>query len=388
MPILQNNFNTFGVYVTDNTTSMKYLILVIALLIVIPSHGQRNKKDDEAVTPAFIEGINYALPRTGVRVHVEAIREKFEPGPYAAFAEQLLGIKNAKTRASSRWSITNISIETFSEPDPEQVHKAMGDGAFDVSLAPNGCLAGINFQYLDAGEHAVQTNKSFQQPDKDDGFSFDYFSDTPFFIPGDSTNGFRAARVSVEQKAAEAAKRILNSRMNQYDLAALRIDGEYPDGKAYEVSLQELKHIEQNYITLFVGRTTYKSGNYSFDYVPGPKEKNAVIFRISDESGIVSPSDLSGKPVMVEFEPEETLTSQYAKNAGSLNPDAGAKGVYYRMPGIANIKISFELNTLASARATVAQFGVVAPLPAELLQGDYSIRIHPETGAIKSVSIK
>ena len=367
---------------------MKYLVLLIALMIAIPGHAQRNKKDEEIATPAFVEGVAYALPRTVVRVNVEAIREKFEPGPYAAYAEQLLGIKNAKTRPYSKWTITNLAIETSSEPDPEQVYKAMGNGAFDVSLASNGCLAGINFPVVSDQAEVVKTNKSFTKPDTDDGFSFDYFSDTPFVIPGDSTNGFRPTRVSVEQKAAEAAKRILNSRMNQYDLAALRIDGEYPDGKAYEVSLEELKQTEQNYITLFVGRTTYKTGTYSFDFVPGSKEKSAVVFRISDENGIVPSSDLSGKPVMIEFEPEEALASQYAKNATSSNPDAGASGVFYRMPGVANIKITYELNTLASARATVAQFGVVAPLPEELLKGDYSVSFHTETGAIKSVSIK
>ena len=367
---------------------MKYLLILISLLIVIPSHGQRNKKDEEPVVPAFVEGVSYALPRTGVRVYVQAIREQFEPGPYAAFAEQLLGIQNAKTRAYTKWSVSELQIKTFSEPDPEQVHKAMGDGAFDVSLASNGCLAGINFQYQDDEKEIVQTNKTFQQPDKEDGFSFAYFSDTPFVIPGDSTNGFRPTRVSVEQKAAEAAKRILNSRMNQYDLAALRIDGEYPDGKAYEVSLEELKRTEENYIKLFVGRTTYKTENYSFEYVPGAKDKNAVIFRISDENGVVPSTDLSGKPVMIEFEPEETLASQYTKNAGSDNPEAGASEVYYRMPGVANMKITYDLNTLATAHAIIAQFGVVAPLPEELLQGEYSISFHPETGAIKSVSIK
>ena len=364
---------------------MKYFILIIALLIVIPGHAQRNKKDDEVVISTFVEGVTYALPRTGVRVHVKAIREKFEPGPYAAYAEQLLGIKNAQTRAYSKWSITDIKIETFSEPDPEQVYKAMGSKAFDVSLASNGCLAGINY-HLTAGDvEVVQTNTSIQKPDLNDGFSFDYFSDTPFFIPGDSTNGFRTTRVSVEQKAAEAAKRILNSRMNQYDLAALRIDGEYPDGKAYEVSLEELKQTEQDYIKLFVGRTTYKTGSFSFDYVPGSKDKNAVVFRISDENGIVPPSDLSGKPVMIEFEQEETLASKYAKNAGSDNPNAGESGVYYRMPAMATIKIISDLKQVASARIPIAQFGVVAPVPEDMLYGGYAIKFHPETGAIQSI---
>lgn len=369
---------------------LKYLVVVICVMIVLPGYGQRKKKDDEeGIVPTYVEGITYALPRTGVKVYVEAIREKFEPGPYAAYAEQLLGIKNAKTRPSTKWSLTDVQLSTFSEPDPEQIHKAMGDAAFRISLAANGCLAGVNSKNASAVAVALPSNKTFQKPDLQDGFSFDYFSDTPFVIPGDSTNNFRPTRVSVEQKAAEAAQRILDCRMNQYDLAALRIDGEYPDGKAYEVSLEELKRTEENYIKLFVGRTTYKTEKYSFDYVPGSKDKNAsVVFRISDENGVVPATDLSGKPVMIEFEALTDLSDQYKQKVGSDNPAAGKSGVYYRMPGVANIKITYELNTLATARATIAQFGSVAPVPEEMLLGDYAIEFHPETGAIKSVTLK
>lgn len=367
---------------------MRYLVFIIAVMIVVPTFGQRKKKDDDETVPAYVEGIAYALPRTGIKVHVEAIREKFEPGPYAAYAQQLLGIKDARRVASVKWSVSAVKIETFSEPDPQQVYKAMGDIAATISLAPNGCLAGINATVTATMPLQVQSNKTFQKPDLDDGFSFEYFSDTPFMIPGDSTNNFRPTAVSVEQKAAEAAQRVLDCRMNQYDLAALRIDGEYPDGKAYEVSLEELKRTEQNYIKLFVGRTTYKTETYSFDYVPAANEKNAVIFRISDENGVVPASDLSGKPVMVEFEQATGLLDKYKAEAVSDNPDAGYDGVYYRMPGVANIKIIYELNSLASARATIAQFGTIAPLPEDLLGGNYSIEFHPKTGAIKSVQMK
>ncbi len=372
-----------------NKNGLKYLVIIIGLMIVLPSYGQRKKKDDDEVIPTYVEGITYALPRTGVKIYVEAVREKFEPGPYAAYAEQLLGIKDAKTRPSTKWMLSDVKIGTFSEPDPEQVYKAMGDAAFRISLAANGCLAGVNSKNASAVLTQLPSNKTFKKPELEDGFSFEYFSDTPFVIPGDSTNNFRPTRVSVEQKAAEAAKRVLNCRMNQYDLAALRIDGEYPDGKAYEVSLEELKRTEENYIKLFVGRTTYKTETYSFDYVPGAKDKNAsVVFRISDENGVVPATDLSGKPVMIEFEPLTDLSDQYKQKMGSDNPVAGKSGVYYRMPGLANIKITYELNTLATLRATVAQFGSVAPLPEEMLLGDYVIEFHSETGAIRSIQLK
>ena len=74
--------------------------------------------------------------------------------------------------------------------------------------------------------------------------------------------------------------------------------------------------------------------------------------------------------------------------AKSDNSQAGESGVYYRLPAIANINIISDLSVISSARTAIAQFGVVAPIPEELLYGEYSVEIHPETGAIKSVSRK
>ena len=78
---------------------MKFLAFFLVILIVSPVFGQRKGKD-EVVTPAFVEGVVYALPRTGINVKVQAVRETFQPGPYAAYAEQLLGIKNVAGKIS------------------------------------------------------------------------------------------------------------------------------------------------------------------------------------------------------------------------------------------------------------------------------------------------
>jgi hypothetical protein len=364
---------------------MRLIALIIALMLVMPTFAQRKKKDDEGVTPVNIEGVVYALPRTGIKIHVTAIREKFVPGPYAAYAEDLLGIKNVKTRAESKWMISDVQMETFSEPDPNQVYKAMGYGAALLSLSSNGCIAGINASGNDISA-MVTSNKCFQKPDIDDGFSFDYFTDTPTYMQGDSTNNYRPIRVGMEQKVAEAAKRVLDCRMNQYDMAALLMDGEHPDGKAYEVSMKKLKEEEQNYLKLFVGRTTYKTEECSFDFVPESAGKSGqVAFRISDENGIVPASDLSGKPVQVEFDVASGLSSKYATKATPVEANAGTSGIYYRMPGVATVHLIYQMKELASMRTTIAQFGEVAPLSEYLLDGDYAIEFHPETGAVKSI---
>jgi hypothetical protein len=366
----------------------RLLLIILTILIVVPSFGQRRRKGDEETVPVYVEGITYSLPRTGIRIYVTATRETFEPGPYAAYAQQLLGIEDARTSSSVQWQVDNVQLETFAEPDPNHVYKAMGEGAFTVSLTPEGMLAGINAPDGNSEIRPVKTNLFLSETEKEDDFSFARFNDTPLYTPGDSSNNFRPVKVSVENKASEAAARILECRLTRFHMAAGLMDVFHPDGVAYEVSLDELDRIENNYMSLFTGRTTYKTKMFSFDVIPSQASagRGDVVFRFSEDNGVVPASDLSGKPVTIKTEPVEGLNEKFTALAASENPSAGESGVYYRMPGMANVEVIYELNTIAAARVLLTQFGKVAPIPEELLYGDYSIEIHPQTGAVKSVS--
>jgi hypothetical protein len=366
---------------------MRFLAIVIGLIIVMPVFGQRKKKDEDVVVvPTYVEGVVYALPQTALRVYVKATKEVFEPGPYAGYAEQLLGINNVKTKAETKWTITEVRITSFAEPDPTQIFKATGDVAYKISLTSDGRISGMNLPNSTEQPVVLKTNKLIELADEPDDFSFDYFTDTPFYTPGDSTNGFQPVRVSTDQKAAEAAKRVLDCRVTRYDMVAGMMDEFHPDGEAYKVSLEELKQIEKNYLSLFVGHTTRKNDIFTFNFIPTkPTENGEVVFRISDEGGVVPADDLSGKPVMIEFEVEKAMMDKYTELAKSENPNAGENGLYYRMPAITTIRIVNELNTVSTARLPIAQFGVVAPLPEKIVKGGYMVKYNTETGAIKSV---
>ena len=362
---------------------MKYLALLIGIIMILPVYGQRKKED--AAIPTFVEGVVYSLPRTGIRVYVKAKKETFRPGPYAAYSEELLGIKNVKTRAEVNWAVEEVKIEVFSEPDPDQVYKAMGEGASLVNLSADGCLSGINSKNSYEKQEKVVTNTVGQKPKFDDNSYFEYFTDSPLYTAGDSTNNYRPVKIPDEQKISKAAQRVLECRRLQYEIAAGLVDEFHPDGEAYKVSLKELEKIEKSYLSLFTGKSSYDSENFSFDYNPKSGGKSEAIFRISEENGIVPATDLSGKPVMIEFDIDKELTQKYSGLVKSDNPTAGQSGVNYRIPGRATVKLINDMNVIATARLTIAQFGAVAPVPEEFLLGAYSVEFNKETGAIQSV---
>lgn len=365
---------------------MRLIVFIISFLLVVPAFGQKTKKKEDGTEgQVSTEGIVYALPRTGIRVILKATCTWFDSGPYAQYAEQLLGLSNVKTVNSTSWTLNDIAIETFPEPDPEKTFKSVGDIASLLNLSPSGCLAGINTENAQIVTEKLVAGNFIK--DRMDGpvVVFDNLTETSWYYQGDSTTNYRIMRITPEKKAAEVAARILECRKNRYEIAAGLLDEFHPDGKAYEVSLKELEQIEKEYVSLFTGKSRKKQYTFSFDYVPSSKPvKGEVLFRFNEERGVLPSSDLSGKPVMIEIQSVE-LASDLKSLTTSADPSAGGSGIFYRIPGIAEIKIIQELQVILAARIILPQFGMVAPVPEELLEGSYSLEFHPETGAIKNI---
>lgn len=370
--------------------TMKLSVIFTALAFLAGSVLGAPKDDKKKETPSAAgpaEGVVYSLPETGIRVYVKATRNHFVAGPYSMYAKRMLGIDNAPTTSSDQWTIDDIRIELFSEPDPDQVHKALGPTASMLSLTPAGILAGINTG-VKIPEQALVT-QTFLNNGPENQVNFTDLSIWSFYTPADSTNKNKMVSKNPEQKAAEAAETILNLRNSRFSLLTNADDEPLPDGKSFEVMVEELGKMEKNYLALFIGKSTQKSFDFSFDYIPGSKTvKGDVVFRFSDNRGVLPKTDLSGRPIVIEMIKADDLASSQANLSNSNNPDAGKSGIFYRMPGQADIRILDGSTQLAGARAAIAQFGTVAPVPENYLDGNYKLEFFPTTGAIKSITEK
>jgi len=152
------------------------------------------------------------------------------------------------------------------------------------------------------------------------------------------------------------------------------------------VMAEELGKMEENYLSLFIGKSSKQTYNFSFEYIPGSKTmKGEVFFRFSEDRGVLPKSDLSGRPIVIEVNKSEDLASKQNVLSSSENPEAGKSGIFYRMPGMAEIRILDGSTQLAGARVPIAQFGTTAPIPENLLDGNYKLEFYPNTGAIKSI---
>lgn len=364
--------------------SLAILLIASGLLASsLNSIAKDDKKKPTGELTAITGGVVYALPRTGIRIEVEAEQRILVHGPYFAFAQKYLGINNAAKADEENWNITNIHLDTYGEPDPSAVYKAMGNTGTLLSLTEDGIMVGIN-STVRSEENKLITNLL---PFKSDDLNKEWteLSMHSFLSEKDSTKKAGSSFKSFEEKAAEAAADILKYRKRKASILAAKDDKFLPDGEAYKVMVAELDRVINHYVSLFAGKTIISKHQFSFEVMPDGKGGKALVaFRFSPTAGVLPASNVSGKPIMLELEPVGELKQ---KIEATVTPETTTKGIYYRIPALTQARLLNGSDILAQTKLSIAQFGVVNALSEGLLNGDYSIELYPTTGAIRRIGI-
>ncbi len=364
---------------------MRELAILLLLVGLAASNLSLMAKDDKKKPAnelaAVAGGVVYALPRTGIHIFVEVEQQRLIHGPYNAFALKYLGINNAPKVDEENWTITNVRMESFGEPDPNAVYRANGNIATLLSLSEDGVLLGVNSEVKHEAGKVITNFFSTRQSTQEDAWTD--LSMHSFLSEKDSTKRAGNNFKSFEEKAAEAASDIVKLRKRKALTLGAKYDKLPPDGEAYKVMVAELDRIIADYVALFNGKTLHKNFQMVFDVVPdGKSNKGIVAFRFSPTNGILPESNVSGKPIMLEIEPGSELR-QKAEVTGVK--EVTTKGIYYRIPVVVQARLLNGSEILAQARITMAQYGVTTTLPDGLLNGEYSIEFHPVSGAVKII---
>ena len=234
--------------------------------------------EPEEMTQSFL----YSLPATSLKVGIDYERTLFIPGPYAIYAQRMLGIQGAAQKRSESYAITGSSLETFTEQDQ--------DFLFSLNLLegdlPNAILDRLSSANLISLDANIQ-QKDFAVPMSSNGrvsYIFDdvtmesnvemrqqtiyktIITDTSFVrVPVTSE---QMERKTLEKKAEEAAKLILEIRTDRYYLAAGLVDP-FPVDFDLKTALEALDRLEAEYLSLFIGKSFTQQITREYFIKPG-----------------------------------------------------------------------------------------------------------------------
>ncbi|MFC2151170.1 DUF4831 family protein [Bacteroidota bacterium] len=356
--------------------------LVIIVSCKPTSETRITKLENSKVMPQ--SGIIYTLPRTNLKFTIEASKTDIIPGPYFEYAEKYMGLENVPEERTSVWKIKNINISTYTDIDPEQYYILEPSGKINIDfnkLIQNGNILPINksieynfsnefYGINDSKNEIVFTDLSVTKYIGEEKVTYYKRVQRDSLFAKVPVTKTQSVYKSFEDKAEEAANFIFMIREKRFELLTGMADF-FPEGQSLEVAISELNRLEDDYLELFIGKQVTSNYSATFEFVPTEKElaQPYILFRFSEEKGVLSPNDLRGRPIIIELEKKDQTKNLSFLMADQINREGVnyKNKLYYRIPDLVQVKI-FDGNTLlATRKVNVEQYGTVVLFPAMFL---------------------
>jgi len=370
----------------------RFEFLIIPALLAVTggcANFQMKSAGDIVVLPLggevrVTEGsIVYALPLTVMEIDVTAEKITGVPGPYAAYAGEMTGLDNVITTGYESWRLTGVNLKTIEELDPEQFYVIQGTSLMQtnlLALRESGLVLDINPDIYSRSVHSNlgQENGSRGLLFPDRG-AYEYGSiktDTAYRVVKADTAFIRIPYLvqkkkgmTMEEEAREASDRLLELREGRHMI----LTGEtniFPQDAA---AIDEINRLEREYTALFAGKTLSEEKHFRIWLTPELSMTGAKrpLFSFSETDGVLPAGDAGGSAVYIEMIPSGKTRELklVVRPVGSAKDLEASDRLYYRVPDVAEIRVSAGEEILCTARKLVYQFGNTVTLPANFIIG-------------------
>ena len=370
------------------TTFRLSAYLLMALIAFSCSSTKKMAEPQSVILPlsdptVVREGsIVYGLPRTVFTFTVEFERIIEKPGPYARYANDLLGLDNVITEANESWTIEGIAVSSHDELDPSEFYVIESNTLFQtnvLALKKEGLILDLNPGLLySPGNKLMSNEQETNQVRSGDLGSDEYYlvqSDTAYKRMNIDSSFIRVPyvvekkkKLTIDQLAERAARRLMEMREGKH----LILTGEATVFPQSDAAIIEMNRLEKEYMELFTGKTLKQKVTYTYQIIPNKEigSKPIILFQFSELTGPSTGSMKGGIPVTIELVPEQKTKDLAIIKKQQSSPAATIYDkLYYRVPDVVNLKISKGADILFNSRKLVYQFGEVIQLPANYLIG-------------------
>lgn len=359
----------------------KIFVLLTGAMMVGIASAQILQQDESALV--------YYSPKTAVSLDFTYTIEKLQAGPFAEFAEELLGATDFVLADSITYSLKDVHIGTSTSTDYNRPHKVNVEAGIPLLLTINekGILKGYNIP--NGQEKNTPQRKSVN---KEEGFA-------PICVAPLTEEILKATDSA---NVAEAvAQQILHIRETRMYLLSGEVEHAPADGTSMKLVLAELDKQEKALTALFVGkRATYTE---HFHCTIKPEEEEQLFFFCS-ENGFTHSDNVDADTIRVTV---ALSTQQYIQPQVDVNQEEPSpknkktknkketetmktelSPIVYNLPGSAEVKVLYKGHHMAQRILPIAQAGIDVPLPKALFTSEKLpvILFNEKTGNIISIS--
>lgn len=374
---------------------MKSIFVAMLMMGLVFSAGAQKKRE---LTTSV--NVNYCLPKVMYRVEVMLECKKYIPGPYQDYAEKELGMKPEILQPKEQWKIDGIDIRPQYVPDEKAVYSVSATGDYVpvmLNLTAEGFLAGVT-----GAKEAVFNEEALMEFEADphqelsriDIMKLNTYNHLKEVLDTNYTyqeiDGVmkkiwdpivRYAPKTEADNVKEAVSEIFRIRSERVKL--LGAENNVPDGKSLELLLKEFDQMEQNYLSLFMGKEETYRIKRVFECMPEKADEPFVAFRFTEENGIVEAKNVSASAYFLKIADAVVAAST------PVNGDAAGSAIFYRVPAVGELQVLKGKEILMRFRAIVPQLGEVKKFPVDVISNEgLSLEFYPRFGSLKSINRK
>ncbi len=177
--------------------------------------------------------------------------------------------------------------------------------------------------------------------------------DPPKGFPRLTVDKTSAAALSLEESARLAAEKIFEIRRSRFDLITGEV-GENVFGGGLSAALSELRGLEEEYLSLFLGKQTFSTDFKQYRVTPVKDKSTYIVCRFSEIDGLLPADDLSGVPMVLELRPTDDSA---AIQIPVVQVKPSARAVATLIPADMRCRIILDGVELASEEFTIPQLG-------------------------------
>jgi hypothetical protein len=350
-------------------------VLLVAIAFVFCGGAMAQTPFKKGSTVADGATAIYALPASIIEIQAEAVHELFTAGPYARYAQKYLGMA-AEMENKEIYHLKNIALRTIVEADASQMYsleiKEKNAGASFLALSAEGLVVSLDPAGAPAAAFRFPTTAQgkFNDTGAEPNIGRDKVTlyknvQTPAGYEKVPVQQNQLIEKNPERRAEEAANFIFNLRKKRVEIITGETETTW-NSDGLQAALKEIKRLEEEYLSLFLGKTTTGKQSAIFYVTPvaGQAKQLYVAFRFSDAQGLLPASNVAGRPITLELVSEKKVAELPSNTFNS--DDKRLPRIAYRLPDTVQAHLNDGQTNLLQTRLQIYQLGQILSLPVNL----------------------
>lgn len=350
---------------------MKQYLLALSLAICNLSFSVAQTQISDYQPGVTTDGAIYFLPKTALRINIMVEKTTYTPGDFAPYALRYLRLKDVPLEPSTQYRVISIKQTAIGVADTTKRYAVKFNPktvAANISLSEDGRLLGINAESKETPQAA-----RFQPAPKAAPVNPRQFMTEEILAAG-----------STAKMAELTAREIYDLRENRNLLIKGQADFMPKDGEQMKLMLNHIDTQDHVLTSLFSGVTERDTTEHVLIVTPDGPFDRQVLFRLSQQLGLVEADDYSGAPFYLSIENLETVPPVDEEAAAKVKKKQYEAGIYVNVPGRLRATIYQGIDVLQTQEHPAAQFGNVELLSGELFNKHYDTHLwlNPITGSV------